>query len=320
MDQGIEPAIPSGPARIPDFIFLLRPMILIPVWTFYLFGARHGLNVSGAPMSRRPFMAGFVSFTALLGAIYIINQISDRETDLKSGKLYLLSHSIISVRSALLEAALLVSLSIALGILFLPLGFNIILLLGLGLGLAYSVEPVRLKKRSGLDVLANALGNGVLNTLAGWTAVGAPLEGLEVLIPYPLAVASVHLTTTLADIEGDSTSGLRTSGVALGAKRGIALAVGLMAAAVAAASAVDNRPAFYASLLSIPVFLIPARSSKREHISSSILLPAKAATMIFSVTAGFLFPIYIPFLAVVVLGTRLYYRNRFGIAYPGLKG
>lgn len=303
-----------------DYIFLLRPMILIPVWTFYLLGASHGLNASGAPIPVRPFVAGLVSFTALLGAIYIINQVSDRETDLKSGKLFLLSHSVITVKAALLEAGLLVSLAIALGILFMPVRFNIVLLIGLLLGLAYSVEPVRLKKRPVLDVLANAVGNGLLNTLAGWTAVGAPLAGLTTLAPYPLAVASVHLTTTLADIDGDSSSGLRTSGVALGSRRGIALAVGLMAAAVVTASVVDNQPAFYASLLSVPVFLIPARASKRSDISSSILLPAKAATMIFSVTAGFLFPLYIPFLALTVIGTRLYYRGRFGIVYPGLKG
>ncbi len=320
MDQGVDPAIPSGPARIPDYIFLLRPMILIPVWTFYLLGAWHGRNVSGTHIPPFRFFMGLVSFTALLGAIYVINQISDRETDLKSGKLFLLSHSIITRKAALLETALLVSLSAALGIIFMPAGFNIVLLLGFLLGLAYSVEPVRLKRRPLLDVLANALGNGALNTLAGWTAAGAPLEGLQALIPYPIAVASVHLTTTLADIGGDSESGLRTSGVVLGPRKGIALAVGLMAAAVAAASALDNRPAFYASLISLPIFLIPARSSKREHIDSSILLPAKAATLIFSVTAGFLFPLYIPFLAVVVFGTRLYYRKRFGIVYPDLKG
>ena len=294
-------------------------MILVPVWTFYLLGAWHGGRLSSAPLPRGTFLAGLVSFTALLGAIYILNQITDRETDRKGGKLFLLSHSIISSRAAALEAALLVSLAIAIGILFMPIAFNIVLLLGLLLGLAYSVEPVRLKRRPGLDVLANAAGNGVLNTLAGWTAVGAPLEGLSVLAPYPLAVASVHLTTTLADMEGDSACGLRTSGVALGPRKGIALAVALMAAAVAAASAVHNRPAFYASLLSIPIFLLPARSSKRENFASSVLLPAKAATLIFSVTAGFLFPLYIPALAFVVLGTRLYYRNRFGMVYPGLR-
>jgi 4-hydroxybenzoate polyprenyltransferase len=320
MDQGVEPAIPSGPARFPDYIFLLRPMILIPVWTFYLLGAWHGRNASGGSIPPFRFFTGLVSFTALLGALYVINQISDRETDLKSGKLFLLSHSIITGRAAALEAGLLLSLSAALGIIFMPAGFNIVLLLGFLLGLAYSVEPVRLKRRPVLDVLANAVGNGILNTLAGWTAAGAPLDGFQALIPYPIAVASVHLTTTLADIGGDSESGLKTSGVVLGPRKGIALAVGLMAAAAAAASALDNRPAFYAALLSLPVFLIPAGSAKREYRASSVLLPAKVATLIFSVTAGFLFPLYIPFLAVVVLSTRLYYRKRFGIAYPGLKG
>ena len=294
-------------------------MILIPVWTFYLLGAWHGRSASGLPIPTFPLLIGLVSFTALLGAVYIINQISDREVDLKGGKLFLLSHSIVTARAAALEASLLISLSLALGIIFMPALFTVLLLLGLGLGLAYSIEPVRLKRRPVLDVLANAAGNGILNTLAGWVAVGAPLEGLLVLAPYPLAVASVHLTTTLADIEGDSAGGLRTSGAALGARRATVIAAGLMAAAAAAATAVDNRPAFYASLISLPIFLIPVRSSKREDAAPTVLLPAKAATLFFSVAAGFLFPLYIPFLALAVLCTRRYYRIRFGIVYPGLK-
>ena len=64
MDQGVEPAIPSGPARLQDFIFLLRPMILIPVWTFYLLGAWHGSTISGGSIPRVPFLLGLVSFTA----------------------------------------------------------------------------------------------------------------------------------------------------------------------------------------------------------------------------------------------------------------
>jgi 4-hydroxybenzoate polyprenyltransferase len=320
MDQGVEPAVPSGPARIPDYLFILRPMILIPVWTFYLLGAWHGRNITGAPIQRLPFLMGLVSFTAILGAVYIINQIADRETDRINSKLFFVSHGIISIRSAWIEASVLVVLAFALSLILMPAAFTVLLIVSLGLGIAYSVEPVRLKRRPVLDVLSNAVGNGILNTIAGWIAVGAPLEKLETLAPYPLAVASVHLATTLADIEGDRAGGMRTSGVALGARRGTVLSAGLMAAAAVAATAVGNRPAFYASLLSLPVFLIPAGSSKREHTASSVLLPAKAATLIFSVTAGFLYPLYIPFLAVLVLGTRLYYRNRFGVVYPGLKG
>ncbi len=318
MDQGLDPTIPSGPARFPDFIFLLRPMILIPVWTFYLLGAKHGSTSAGTELPLYPFLAGLVSFTALLGSIYIINQITDRETDRANRKLFLVSHSIVPLKSAWIEAAALIALSLAVSILLLPTAFTAVIVMSLALGIAYSVEPMKFKRRHVLDVLSNAVGNGILNTLAGWIAVGAPLESLETLAPYPFAVASVHLTTTLADIEGDRMSGMRTSGMMLGVRNGTVLSVVLMAGAVVTATVVGNTPAFYASLLSLPLFLIPARAAKREVGSAAVLLPAKGATLIFSITAGFLFPIYIPTLLVIILLTRLYYHRRFGMSYPSL--
>lgn len=313
-DPGHQPYdFPSRPA---DYIFLLRPMILLPVWTFFLLGAHHGSTVSGKTISPGHLLSGLFSFTSLLGAIYIINQIADSDTDLANKKLFLIPHSIISLKAAWIEAVSLIAVSFLVGLFLLPPGFSVILLLGLALGAAYSLEPVRLKRRPVLDVLANAAGNGILNTLAGWIAVGATVSGWRILLPYPLAVASVHLATTLADIEGDSRSGFKTSGVTLGPRLGIMISTFLMIAAAASATAVNNRPAFYASLLSLPVFLIPARSIRRACAPSSILLPAKSATLIFSVTAGFLFPLYIPFAAIVILLTRIYYGRRFGISYP----
>ncbi len=185
MDQGVEPAVPPGPAGFPDFIFLLRPMILIPVWTFYLLGAWHARRLSEAPIPRARFFVGLACFTALLGAVYIINQIADRETDRINAKLFLVSHGIVPLRSAWTEAAALVVCAFALSLFLMPAAFTILLIAGLGLGIAYSVEPVRFKRRPSLDVLSNAVGNGVINTLAGWIAVGAPLERLGVLAPYP---------------------------------------------------------------------------------------------------------------------------------------
>ena len=264
MDQGIDPTIPPVHARFADFIFLLRPMILIPVWTFYLLGASHGSAETGREIPMRALLVGLASFTALLGAIYIINQITDRETDRANRKLFLISHSIVPLRSAWVEAACLLALSFALSILFMPISFTAILTVSLALGIAYSVEPLKLKKRPVLDILSDAAGFGVLATLAGWIAAGAPLENLGTLAPYPIAVASVHLATTLADIEGDRAQGMKTSGVVLGASRGTVLAVLLMAVAVITSTVVGNMPAFYASLLSLPFFLIPARAAKGE--------------------------------------------------------
>jgi 4-hydroxybenzoate polyprenyltransferase len=315
--EEMDPSIPgqAGPA---DYIFLLRPMILIPVWTFFLLGARHGSKITGCPIGWGPLLAGIGLMTAAIGAAYIINQITDRETDRRSGKLFLISHSVISVRAALTQAAFLAALSLAASFYLMPVRYTILLASGLVLGAAYSIEPVRLKRRAGLDVLANAAGNGIINTLAGWAAIGAPMDGISYLAPYPFAVASVHLSTTLADMEGDSSSGLRTSGVVLGRRTGLAVSTALMFASSAAAVLTGNNAALFASLFSLPFFILLLRGGKRSARGIGVLLPAKAATIIYSLAAALYFPAYIAILAVVIVATRLYYHRRFGIKYPSL--
>ncbi len=309
-------ATPRPGARPLDYVFLLRPMILIPVWTFFLLGARHGALAAGIDVDARRLFAGLFSFTALLGAIYVVNQIADREADLAGNKLFLLSRGIVTARAAWIEAAALVAASFGAAILFLPPLFCGILAASLALGAAYSLEPFRLKRRPVLDVLANAAGNGVLNTLAGWIAAGAPLGGWPALAPYPLAVASVHLATTLADVEADAKMGFRTSGAELGVSRGLFVSTALMGGAVVAAYLARNDVALIASLLSLPFFLIPVRSITGPARNRDALVPVKTATLVFSAAAGYLFPLYIPFLAAVILVTRLYYSRRFGIDYP----
>lgn len=307
-------------AKAADYIFLLRPMILIPVWTFFLLGARHGALAAGIDVDGPRLLAGLLSFTALLGAIYIMNQIADRAADLAGNKLFLVSKGIVSVRAAWIEAAALAAVSFCAALLFLPLIFCGILAASLALGAAYSLEPLRLKRRPVLDVLANAVGNGVLNTLAGWIAAGAPLGGWPSLVPYPFAVASVHLATTLADTEADSKMGFTTSGVALGVSRGLFVSTALMGGAVVAAYLSGNTVALIASILSLPFFLIPVRSITGPARNADALIPVKTATLIFSAAAGYLFPLYLPFLAAVILLTRLYYSRRFGIDYPSFRG
>jgi 4-hydroxybenzoate polyprenyltransferase len=311
---------PRANARPLDYVFLLRPMILIPVWTFFLLGAHHGAAAAGTAIDAFRLLAGLFSFTALLGAIYIVNQIADRDADFAANKLFLLSKGIVPVRAAWIEAAALVAVSFGAALLFLPIVFSGILAASLALGAAYSLEPVRLKRRPVLDTLANAIGNGVLNTLAGWVAAGAPVGGWPSLAPYPFAVASVHLATTLADAEADARMGFRTSGAALGVSRGLFVSTALMGGAVVAAYRAGNMPALAASILSLPFFLIPVRSVTGPARAGDVLVPVKTATLFFSVAAGFLFPVYIPFLAAVILLTRLYYRRRFGIDYPSFRG
>jgi 4-hydroxybenzoate polyprenyltransferase len=315
MDRGID----DGPRRLPegaapaDYIFLLRPTILIPVWTFFLLGASHGATRGGAPA----LIIGLACFTAMMGAVYIVNQIVDRDSDRANGKLFLIPHGIVSLRGAWTETAILIAASVAAAALTLSPAFVVVLAVGLLLGLGYSLEPVRLKRRPVLDLVASGLGSGVINTLAGWTAVGAPLRGLLVLAPYPLAVASVHLLTTLADLDGDAACGLRTSGVALGRRRGTMVAGVLMTASAGAAAAVGNVAALVCAIVSLPLMIVASRGG-RSAGPRSVLMPAHAATLAYSAAAAFYHPLYLAWLAGVLLLTRLYYSRRFGLRYPSL--
>ena len=325
MDRGIEqdgsggvlPRVPERSSPV-DYIFLLRPMILIPVWTFFLLGAWHGSRTTGTPLDYTRFLFGIASFTAIVGAAYIINQITDREADRASGKLFLISHGVISVRAAWTQAVILAVLSIAASAILLSREFIYILLTGTALGAAYSLEPFRFKRRPVLDVLANALANGVLNTLAGWVAIGAPLRGIAILAPYPLAVAAVHLSTTLADIDGDRKCGLRTSGVVVGRRAGMIISTLLMACSFVVAVLMRNTPAFYGSSVSLLLFVIALISERKRSSGTGILLPAKISTLAYSLAAGFCFPAYMPVLIIVIILTRVYYGKRFGIRYPAL--
>lgn len=300
-----------------DYIFLLRPTILIPVWTFFLLGAKHAESKGAEPFGSARSLLAIFSFTALVGAIYIINQISDRETDRIRGKLFLLAEGIVSNKVAWLEASILTVVSFLLAVFLQPPIFLSILLVGLLLGVAYSMEPVRLKKRPMLDVLANAVGNGIINTLAGWIAVGGSLRALSVLSPYPLAVASVHLATTLADREADEATGLRTSGVSLGSRHALVVSTILMCVSAAVARSIANEAAFAASLLTLPFFVVSLVRAIRCGRSNG-LLPAKAATLIFGAAAGFFYPLYFVFLAALIISTRIYYYRRFGLRYPSI--
>ncbi|MBD3179701.1 MAG: hypothetical protein GF417_08890 [Candidatus Latescibacteria bacterium] len=319
MDQGIEKQLSGGgQSSVPaDYFFLLRPMILIPVWSFFLLGASSDSESIGPEAYSIKLIAGLISFTLMTGSFYIINQVTDRGSDLENDKLFLLPRGIISVRGAVVETIILILSSFIISALFMPLAFSIILLAGLILGAAYSIEPVRLKRRPFFDIAANAAGIGVLAPLAGGIAGGVGIPDLMKILPYPLAVASVHLVTTLADLEGDRRSGLRTSGAALGNNWSIIISVLLMLGALLAAFLAGNSTALYAVLLSLPFYLVLA--GRDTESDSKVLLPAKAATIIFAVAAGVSFRLFLPFLAVLILVTRLYYSRRFGISYPSFR-
>jgi len=201
-------------------------------------------------------------------------------------------------------------------LLALPLGlqFSIVLCASLLLNHTYSAAPLRAKARFPLDMLWNGLGFGLVSTAAGWAAI-APLE-LGVLLPgllYTVAVAGVTASTTLPDVEGDRAAGLRTTAVVLGEQRTSRLAMQLIALTAVVGWFAMDPLAIYGSVLALPVMLLAHNTEERKHrLAANQIMVA-----VFLLVASYRAPYLLALLALVYLGSRVYYRARFDIAYPG---
>jgi chlorophyll synthase len=88
------------------------------------------------------------------------------------------------------------------------------------LSLTYSTPPVRLKTRPGIDVATNALGSGLLCSVAGWI-VARPLVEYPVLWGFTslFGVSSIYIPTMIIDFDSDAKAGSNTFAVRLGKKR-----------------------------------------------------------------------------------------------------
>lgn len=66
-----------------DYLAVLRPTFLFPVWTLVLLGYHHGSTMSEAPTTSQliKLWTTLCLYTLPIGAVYIVNQITDRETD-----------------------------------------------------------------------------------------------------------------------------------------------------------------------------------------------------------------------------------------------
>ncbi len=308
-----------------DYLFLLRPTILLPVWAFLLIGF-HRATISGLSDLRPiwnlspPLIWGLWVYSLLLGAIYVVNQIYDVETDRQNRKLFLLSEGYISLRSAWIYTAVLLLVSYAsLRLVFPHHGIlRMLWLFSLALGLLYNIPPLKFKGRPGLDLFSNALGYGGLNVLFGMFLRDSPPLGTALLqtLPYVFAVGAVFLLTTIPDIPGDRLAGDRTTGVVLGEHRTATLALIWLLLAFGFALLLSDPLVFFPSLLSLPLYFHTARVPTAENAKFAYRLSAG----LFALTLAWKIPFYFVLGLLTFLALKLYYRWRFHLDYPSLRG
>jgi 4-hydroxybenzoate polyprenyltransferase len=308
MDESI-PTIGSSKS-IFDYIFFLRPALHPPVWTIVILGYFR------APEHTSILLLIYLLLLSSAAAswAYIVNQISDIESDRINNKLYFLPQGIISINSAYVVAAIALLVTLIGGFLMgKTIGY--LFTIGLILGYIYSGKPFYGKNHPILSTLSNGIAHGILPFLVGYIAAGGVFRtGVIYSIPYFFAVVSVFIGTTIPDIPGDSKVSKITPAVVLGIRRSAIIMTLCLVTSLVMGLEIRDLALVIVSALSMPFYIwVIIKASDRQAV-----MAIKTAILLLSVAASIKFWPYAPFLIVLFILTRFYYRKRFEMTYPSL--
>lgn len=294
-----------------DHVFVMRPMLHLPVWTitilgFYAFEQSSEYNIS--------LLTALAVVSGLSAAAFLLNQIYDIDSDRVNNKLHFLPRQYVRVGTAWVMFILLTSVSLILAVLI-SIKVALVSLLIMLLGILYSVPPAALKNRAWPAAFANGLGPGALAFILGYCAAGGSSVSAAVhSLPYFSAVIAVYIGTTIPDIEGDKKSGKLTIGIIYGQKESRHLIMIFYVLSVLAGLIVHDRLFLIAALISLP-FYIRLADKKTDR---SIILAVKISILSLSFVVFGIYPLYAIFVVLLILFTRAYYQGRFRMKYPSL--
>jgi 4-hydroxybenzoate polyprenyltransferase len=302
-----------------DILFLTRPALLCASCTFFFAGAAAGVGSWSGLYSLRatqrllPNLGLFVLVTV---SAFVINQVLDIKNDAVNRKNYILPAGAVTVRESLVFLGIIVITSVLLS--FRGTGMERLLVwTGLVLGFCYSVPPLRLKGRPVADLLANVAGFGLIGFALGWLAFAGLNVGLAMrMLPYAAAMGAIFLNTCIPDEAGDRAAGDSTSCVVFGAGPASVAALILLLVAAGVGSFVSEPLCVLAALGSIPVFVAVVAE---PTAAQSVVASQFAARLLFVLVA-----VRAPQLAALgilaYLGSRSYYKRRFRLTYPDIRG
>ena len=315
----------NGIRTLLDGVFVSRPMVWVPVWGFCLFGYYRS---AGIPFTLAPPWPGnggvpvnvylwIFAFSCVVGSVCIVNQLADADVDACNGGFALLVHGGVSARVAGIAAAVFGFFPVGVSIMLHQASMGLLCVAAAALGLMYSWPPLRFSGRPILDFSSNALGYGGIAFVVGWHLGGGEFGSRLVseATSYVLLMAAGSISSTLPDYFGDHRGGKRTTAVWLGLRRAHVLATILIVAAAAAAIVnADVRAAVCASV-AFPLYMAYLIRPRRRYMEATYKVGG-AATMVVAALSSMTFALAG---LVVLLGTRVYFRYRFGVTYPSLE-
>jgi len=314
-----------------DHIFALRPLLWIPAIALFEAGRAEGGGAWWPPPRAVPAL---ISLLAVLGAVHLANGWNDRAGDRINRKGREVASGALQGRELAALGVFMLLLAVAAAACPpVTMGARLALGAALGLGVAYVGPPLEWKRRPGLDLVAQAAGYGVVAFLLGIESspsAGQSLPAaLSQAVPYALGIATVGLTTMLADRAGDEAVGQRTTVVALGPVRAgnlaLSLAVGTSAAGLAGGAWAPSLWGFLA-MAAIALFAPAVSASRADSGSGGSGEREKWNRIAIGLQIAFVLLLLprtpIPFLAACGIGAAAaaHDRSRGGQGYPWRSG
>jgi 4-hydroxybenzoate polyprenyltransferase len=192
--------------RFLDTVFLCRPVLLIPVWAFCMFGyvagfsVLHGFSFVAIWSASLRVAAWIFIFSLSVGAVYVFNQIVDRKVDELNAGFALQIKGNIPVVNAWAAAVILALLSVVVPLLYLP-DLALFSVAALVIGVLYCARPSYFTGRPFIDFLTNATGYGIVSFGVGWyLAAGRPgTQFILSALPYFFMMCAGSISSTVPD-------------------------------------------------------------------------------------------------------------------------
>ncbi|NLD93769.1 MAG: UbiA family prenyltransferase [Fibrobacter sp.] len=309
--------------KLTDIFFTLRPVILVPVWGFSIFGYYRATDINPLKLHESWFTisplvyAVFLFFSLSVGVVYVMNQLADIEVDKKNGGLPLIASGIVSAKAAWILCSICTLLTIVMPLFTQFKLLSLFSFITILIGYVYSFRPFYFSGRLIVDFLSNATGYGIIAFGVGWYLGGRELFSVEFLyasLPYFLLMCAGSINSTIPDIDGDRAEGKNTTAVTLGAPRAHLVSTIILITAGVFALIQKDILASCCAILSLPFYFLYIINQKNIYMEATYKVGGALCMM----CAFLVMPVFIPISLCVFFCTRIYFRLRHSVEYPSM--
>jgi 4-hydroxybenzoate polyprenyltransferase len=306
-----------------DYLFVLRPMLFYPGWStllagFFIAGSADQ-SVVNWPLSnidQRTIFTLLLSFAAVMGGSFILNQLEDVESDRQNKKLFIISGGLLKRNYLVVETIILTTLSLCLALTVNFRSTVLIVLFFMVTGILYNFHPLAMKDRPWGSLSANMMMGGLAFTV-GWCALRpCSMDIIPDILPYLFFNTALYLFTTLPDIEGDIQANKKTLAVIYGRTGMVRAAFGLYSAGFICALVYTDLLALIFYALSLPFFVNTIFTNR----IADTLRATKFGILFFALAICLHWPPYFLLMVTGFYATRFYFRRRFNFNYPNFSG